>query len=434
MKVLMCHNYYQQPGGEDQSFAAEARLLEERGHGVVRFTLHNDAIARMGRWDVARRTLWSRESYAALRALIRRERPAVLHCTNTFPLISPAAYYAARAEGVAVVQSLRNYRLVCPNALLLRDGRVCEDCLGKAVAWPAVVHGCYRQDRSASAVVAALAAGHRAVGTWTRAVDLYFTPSEFARRKLVEGGLPADRIAVKPNFVHPDPGPGDGRGGYAVFVGRLSPEKGLDTLLAAWPRLRAPLPLKVVGDGPLADLVRSGCRRDPRLEWLGRRSPDEVLALVGAAACLVMPSTWYETFGRTVVEAFARGTPVVAARIGALTELVDEGRTGLLFAPGDAPDLAAQVERLLADPVRLERMRRAARLEYECKYTAETNYGMLLGIYEQALARKVRRAPKSRAREATPAARRLPLGTVTADRQEGACDRSDLRSTTGEGG
>jgi CelD/BcsL family acetyltransferase involved in cellulose biosynthesis/glycosyltransferase involved in cell wall biosynthesis len=394
LKALLCHNYYQQPGGEDQSFAAEAELLAAHGHEVVRFTAHNDAVARMGRLDVARRALWNGPVYAQLRELIRRQRPQVLHCTNAFPLLSPAVYYAARAEGVAVVQSLRNYRLLCPNALFLRDGRVCEDCLGKALPWPGVLHGCYRGSRAASCVVAGMLAGHRLLGTWARAVDLYFTPSAFARQKYIEGGLEGARIAVKPNFVHPDPGPGTGRGGYAVFVGRLSPEKGLATLLRAWELLRAPVALKVVGDGPLAEQVRAASLRDARIEWLGRRAPAEVLALLGEAACLVVPSCWYETFGRTVVEAFARGTPVLASRIGALAELVDEGRTGLLVEPGDAADLAAKAQRLLADGPGLERLRQAARQEYQQRYTAEPNYRMLLAIYERALALAAGRAGK----------------------------------------
>lgn len=391
MKILLCHNFYQQPGGEDQSFAAEARLLEQHGHDVVRFTRHNDSIDGMSRWDVARQTLWSRQTYDELRRLIRRQRPAILHCTNTFPLISPAAYAAARAEGVPVVQSLRNYRLLCPNALFLRGGKVCEDCLGKAVPWPAVVHGCYRDSRAASAVVALMLAGHRALRTWTRDVDLYFTLTEFARRKLIEGGLPADRLAVKPNFIDPDPGPGSGRGGSVVFVGRLAPEKGIDTLLAAWQGAGDLPPLKMIGDGPLAAAVRTAAERDRRIEWLGRRSAEEVLALVGEAACLVMPSIWYETFGRTIIEAFARGTPVVASRIGALAELVDEGRTGLLFEPGNAGDLAVQVRRLLADPASLARMRREGRRVFQQKYTADRNYRLLMDLYERAAARKGRR-------------------------------------------
>jgi glycosyltransferase involved in cell wall biosynthesis len=235
-------------------------------------------------------------------------------------------------------------------------------------------------------VVAALTAGQRFLRTWTRAIQLFFTLTEFARRKFVEGGLEAKRIAVKPNFIDPDPGPGNGRGRYAVFVGRLSPEKGIATLLAAWARLRGEFPLKIIGDGPLAEQVQTACRNDPRIEWLGRRTPVEVLALVGEAACLVMPSIWYETFGRTIIEAFACGTPVIASRIGALAELVEEGRTGLLVQPGDADDLASAVQRLLVDPDRQARMRQEARREYEAKYTAEINYRLLLDIYERACA------------------------------------------------
>jgi glycosyltransferase involved in cell wall biosynthesis len=384
MKVLLCHNFYQQPGGEDQSFAAEGRLLEERGHDVLRYTLHNDVIERMSGWEVACKSVWNPQSYAAVRQMIRTERPDVLHCTNSFPLVSPAACYAARAEGVPVVQSLRNYRLLCPNALFLRDGHICEDCMGRAFPWPGVVHACYRQDRAATAVVSGLIAAHRLLGTWLRFVDLYFTPTEFARRKFIEGGLPAERIAIKPNFVATDPGAGPGTGGYAIFVGRLSPEKGIDTLVAAWKQLRAPMTLKIVGDGALADHVATAGRLDPRIEWLGPRTPEEVLSLIGAAACLIVPSLWYETFGRTVVEAFARGTPVVASRLGALAELVEDGCTGLLCRSGDPADLAAKIERLLSDPEATSRMRHAARREYELKYTAEINYQILMAIYKRA--------------------------------------------------
>jgi glycosyltransferase involved in cell wall biosynthesis len=386
MKVLLCHNYYQERGGEDESFEAEAGLLEAHGHAVVRFTLHNDAIRAMSRWAVARRTVWSRETYRQLRNLIRRERPAVLHCTNTFPLVSPSAYYAARAEDVPVVQSLRNYRLLCPNGLFLRNGQVCEACLGKAVPWPGVVHGCYRGSRAASAVVAGMIAGHKVLRTWTRAVTLYFTLTEFARRKFVEAGWPEDRIAVKPNFVHPDPGPGSGAGGYGVFVGRLSPEKGVRVVLEAWSRLPVPVPLKIIGDGPQSAEVEAAARTNPAIEWLGRRPLPDVLRILGDAAFLVMPSIVYETLGRSMIEAFARGTPVVASRLGAMAEVVADGRTGLHFAPGNAGDLAAQVVRLLTDRPALARMRQAARQEFEAKYTAEQNYRMLLELYRRALA------------------------------------------------
>ena len=360
--------------------------MESHGHQVLRFIRHNDAIARMKRFDVAPRAIWNWDTFHELRDLIRRERPSVMHCTNTFPLISPAAYYAARAEGVPIVQSLRNYRLFCLNACFLRNDRVCEDCLGKGVPWPGVLHGCYRSSRTASAVVAAMLSLHRVLRTWTRMVDRYYTLTEFSRRKFIEGGLPDRKVAVKPNFIHPDPGPSRGQGGYAVFIGRLSPEKGIKPLLSCWSQLGGRLPLKIIGDGPLAESVKATADRTAGIDWLGRRQPQEVLALLGEATCLVMPSIWYETFGRTIIEAYAKGTPVVASRLGAMAELVHDGRTGLLFEPGNPADLALKIHSLLGNPERSAEMRIAARREYEEKYTAETNYRMLMRIYEEAAA------------------------------------------------
>lgn len=396
MKILLCHNHYQQPGGEDQSFAAEAALLERYGHEVVRYAVHNHSINGMSQLAVAAKTLWNRSTSADIRAIIRRERPAVMHCTNTFPLISPSAYYAARAEGVAVVQSLRNYRLMCPNALFMRDDRACEDCLGKLFAWPGVVHRCYRGSRAGSAVVASLSTVHRLAGTWSRAVDLYFTLTNFAREKFVAAGLPADRIRIKPNFVDPDPGVGAGTGNFAVFVGRLSAEKGVETLLAAWEQLEVPFGLKIIGDGPLAPLVSAAAERDSRIEWLGRKALPETLEVIGDAACLLVPSICYETFGRTIVEGFAKGTPAIVSRHGAVRELVDEGRTGVCFRPGDAGDLAEAVSTFLAPATDRARMRDAARAEYLKSYTAEPNYRMLREIYDEAIELRQRRSGGAR--------------------------------------
>ena len=230
MKLLLSHNYYQQPGGEDISFAIEAELLAAAGHEVLRYTVHNDSVNSMGKLEVARRTLWNSGTYRELRTIVRRERPDVVHFTNTFPLISPSGYYAAREGGAVVVQSLRNYGCSAPAPVSARRCRL-RALLGRSVPWPAVWHGCYRGNRAASAVVAAMLAWHRFRETWIDAVDLYFALSKFSREKFIEGGLPAEKIAVKPNFVHPDPGPGAGAGNYAVFVGRLSPEKGIVTLI-----------------------------------------------------------------------------------------------------------------------------------------------------------------------------------------------------------
>jgi glycosyltransferase involved in cell wall biosynthesis len=384
MHVLMAHNYYQQPGGEDQSFAAEAALLEANNHTVLRYTLHNDQIDARQPLTLAQNTIWNRKVYAALREIFRRERPQIAHFQNTFPLISPAAYYAARAEGVPVVQSVHNYRLLCPNALFFRDGRVCEDCLGKFIAWPGTLHACYRGSRAATGVVTMMLAAHRVSRTWRRAVDRYITLTDFGREKLIQGGFPAEKIVVKPNFVYPDPGVGQGAGGYALFVGRLSPEKGVGTLLAAWASLQRPIPLKIIGDGPLAADVARASQQRAEITWLGSQPAERVLDVMKAAHVLIFPSQCYEGFPRVIVEAFAVGLPVVSSDLGTMSRLIRHRHIGLHFRPGDYCDLAAQVEWASAHPDALAGMRHAARAEFEANYTPERNYQLLMQIYEQA--------------------------------------------------
>jgi glycosyltransferase involved in cell wall biosynthesis len=385
MKILTVHNNYRQPGGEEQIFSGESALLEAHGHEVFRYTLDNDDTSTVNPLLLAKNTLWNSTVYRDLRSLIRQEQPEIAHFHNTFPLISPSAYYAAKDEGVAVIQTLHNYRLLCPNALFFRDGRVCEDCLGRFPI-PGVVHGCYRNNRRDSAMVAATTSFHTILGTWTKAIDKFIVISQFAMNKFIQGGLPAEKLALKYNFLHSVPEPGEGKGGYAVYVGRLSIEKGLGVLLEAWRRLDRQIPLKILGDGPMAGLVTEAAREMPEIEWLGRRPSNEVYEIVGNAAFLVFPSEWYETFGQVAIEAFAKGTPVIASNIGAIPELVNQ-RSGLLFRSSDPTDLAAKIDWLLAHPQALAQMRLTARAEFESKYTAERNYQRLLEIYHSVLDR-----------------------------------------------
>src|SRR5262249_2273262 len=322
--------------------------------------LHNDAIEYMHSLSLASRMVWSRAAGSELRELIRKHRPCVAHFHNTFPLMSPAAYYAVRSEKIPVIQTLHNFRLLCPNALFFRNGRVGEDCLGRSLPWPGIVHKCYRGSGAASAATAAMLATHRALGTWRTAVDVYIALSGFSRDKLITGGVPDHRIVVKPNFVFPDPGPGKGTGDYALFVGRLSAEKGVETLLQAWEGLTGRVTLKIVGDGPMKELVQEAASRDSRIQWLGSQPSESVYALMGEALFLVLPSRCYENFPRVVVEAFAKGTPVLASKLGAMAEIIDDGRTGLHFEPGDPIDLVAKIGQLLADPAALPQMPQAA--------------------------------------------------------------------------
>ena len=226
LKVLSLHNYYRQSGGEDQVFASEAALLEQNGHTVLRHEEHNDRIRPVA-IGAARDAVWSDTSYRRLQLLARSTAIDVAHFHNTFPQISPSGYYAVRRSGIPVVQTLHNFRLICASATLSRNGSVCESCIETKSLLPAIAHACYRNSRPATAALATMLAVHRAAGTYRKQVDLYIALSEFARRKFIEGGLPQDRIVVKPNFVSPDPGAGEGRGDYALFVGRLSEEKGM---------------------------------------------------------------------------------------------------------------------------------------------------------------------------------------------------------------
>ncbi|MDB9527386.1 glycosyltransferase [Oscillatoria sp. CS-180] len=386
MRILSVHNRYQIRGGEDESRQSEENLLRHHGHEVRSYEANNDIIKTMSSANVATRTVWSQETYQEVGQILEADTYDIVHVQNFFPLISPSVFYAAKAANVPVVQTLRNYRLLCPNALFFRDGGVCEDCLGKPIPYPGIVHSCYRDNMAASAVTAAMIVIHRFLKTWQNKIDAYIALTQFAQSKFVENGFSAAKIHVKPNFVSVDPGVGDGSGRYALYVGRLSIEKGLDTLLAAWERLNYKVPLKIVGDGPLSPQVEAAAQKSDQVEWLGRRPIQEVYDLMGQAQFLVFPSKWYETFGRVAVEAFAKGTPVIASKIGAIAEIVDAGRTGLLFEAGNHSDLAAKVDELINDEHRLAQMRSQARDEFVSKYTAEKNYEALVDIYSKQLA------------------------------------------------
>jgi glycosyltransferase involved in cell wall biosynthesis len=384
MRILVVHNYYQYSGGEEQVYRAEAKLLESHGHEIYHYTLHNDQISQMSSISLLTKTVWNQQAYQELRSLIRKEQIQIAHFHNTFPLVSPSAYYACKAEGVLVIQTCHNYRLVCPNGMFLRKGQVCEDCLGKFVPLPSIHYQCYRGSRSASIGVAAMLTMHRLARTWTRNVDAYVALTEFARQKLIQGGISSEKIVVKPNFINPDPGVGDGKGGYALFVGRLSQEKGIDLLLSSWQHLDQKIPLKIVGDGPLAETVAAASNETSGISWLGKKSSEDVYALMKRALFLIFPSRWYEGLPRTIIESFAVGTPVIAPNLGSMSSLVTSGETGLHFQAGNKEDLIAKVEWAANNPDTMLQLRQRARDQFLQEYTAEVSYRKLLSIYTQA--------------------------------------------------
>lgn len=383
MRILMAHNYFQHRGGEDICFEEETALLRDHGHTVVTYSEDNHRVGELTRLQLARRTLWNPVSYRRVRALIRESRPELLHCHNYFPLLSPSIYDAAHDEGIPVVQHLHDYRFGCIKGWFFRNDRVCDDCLRSRSLWPGLVHRCYRDSFAASAVSTAMLLFHRRRRTWRNRVDAYIALTEGGRLKFGECGLPIDKILVRPNFLSRDPGLESHERSYALFIGRLSSEKGVQTLLDAWEPIGERLPLKIAGDGPLAPLVRERARSNPGLEWVGFLASPQILALLRRARLMVFPSVWYECLPRVIVEAYAVGTPVVASDLGAMRELVDHGRTGRRFKAGDAAALAGEMEWCLRHPSELVVMGREARAEFESKYAVAPSYQSLIRIYER---------------------------------------------------
>jgi glycosyltransferase involved in cell wall biosynthesis len=393
MKIVVVHNTYQQPGGEDVVVENERRLLQSAGHHVVpylRSNLELQNISALGRIAIVPRMVWSSETRRDFAALLDAERPDVVHIHNTFMVISPAIYSACSERKIPVVQTLHNFRLLCPAATLFRDGHVCEECVDHGLL-RGVQHGCYRNSRAATASVALMIAVHRKLNTWRDSVTRFIALTDFAKQKFVAAGFPSDKFTVKPNFVDPDPCERLSTGEYALYVGRLAEDKGLRVLLNAWKQLGTPYPLQIVGDGPERAALEDQARalQLSGITFRGRLSRADTMTAIKNARCTVVPSTWYEGMPMCIAESFACGTPVLCSRLGAMTALVADRCTGLQFNPGDARDLARKVEWAWEHPADLARMGRAARGIYETNFTAKTNYSLLMQIYEQAVAANV---------------------------------------------
>lgn len=377
--IAVIHNRYRQPGGEDAAVASHVAVLEQYGHRVVRFESSNETLATMGAIGQASATIWNRAAGRDIHDFLVRERPAVAHFHNTFPLLSPAVHSAAQRAGIPVIQTLHNYRTICPNGILFRDGAVCEACVPKRVKWPGIVHACYRDSRAASAATVAMLAVRATRGMLWDDVNAYIALTPFARARFIAGGLPGARIVVQPGFLAADPGIGSHVGGYGLFVGRLSPEKGVATLLGAWSTAyRDGMRLRIVGTGPLDTSLS---RAVLGVEWHGARDNAQVLAMMKEAAFLVCPSECYEGFPNTVLEAFATALPVLASNHGAMSELVTHASTGHLFRPNDPADLARSLSWAFDNPTLLPALGNAGRREFESKYTASHGYARLRELY-----------------------------------------------------
>ena len=388
MKILQIHNEYINPGGEEVVVSSEKSMLQSHGHKVYQWILKNSSLKNLQigqKIDTARQSIWSQSSYDIVKKMICDLSPEIVHVHNTIPQISPSVFTACHDSKTPVVQTLHNYKLICPGSNLYRNEKICESCLDKKIPYPALVHGCYRNKKdylSTSIYIAGLTY-NRYRGTYDQEVDQYIALTNFAKKKFLEGGLSEHQVSIKPNFIHSDPGIGKHDGQYVLYAGRLIPQKGVHTLLKAWSLLDESIPLKVVGHGPLDYLISQNSSKN--IEYLGAVSRDDLMDLMRNATFLVFPTEWYEVFGLVLIEAFATGMPVIASRIGGVPEIVEEGESGWLFESGNSHDLAKIVELAWSDSVEIKRRGYLARLRYEQEYTQERNYEVLMNIYRKII-------------------------------------------------
>jgi glycosyltransferase involved in cell wall biosynthesis len=391
MRILILHSRYLSGAvsGENRVVEDEARLLSDAGHEVEVWT---PAPADSGGLDLVRvgvDAIWSRAAVANVVERIERFSPDIVHCHNLFPALSPAVLRACARTPVASVVTLHSYRLMCAPGTFVRDGRICEDCLGKG-QWRSVIHRCHRDSALASAALSASMSLHRAMGSFAGAT-LYLAVSEFMAQKYEAAGLfPKDKIMVKSNFAWPTP-VREGGGEYFLYLGRLAPEKGTATLLRAWERV--PAELKIVGDGPEADQLRRDAPRN--VSFTGAIPSDEVPGVLAKARALLVPSEWYEGQPRGILEAYAAGVPVIASRIGGLPEVVHEGKTGLLCEPGD-PGAWAEAAVALSHDGEAERLGHGAHDEWTRRFSPSHGLASLEAAYEQALRKSASQPSVSR--------------------------------------
>ena len=392
MKILFVHNFYQQFGGEDAVANSERRLLEDRGEEVLFWTRHNDEIkgySRSQKLNFLRETISSSRTTTDIKEAVARFKPDVAFVHNVYPLISPSLYPALNTLHVPVVQVLHDFRPFCSNGWFYIDGKICERCkMGNHLH--GIIHRCYKDSYLLSTLYSATLGINRQAGLLDK-IDAYICLTGFFKKKILEVGIPEEKIHLRPNFIDAPPLVANSYqhgNGYALYLGRLSNEKGIRTLIRAFEKLPE-VNLKIVGTGPLEPEVREYARaKDLRnIEFLGFKSGEEKWQLIRNSQFAVVPSEWYENFPIVALEYFAAAKPVIASRIGGLPYVVEEGQTGYLFEPGNADDLVATVKRLRNEPAAGATMGRLGRQLVETKYGPEASYNTLMQIFHKVLGR-----------------------------------------------
>lgn len=391
MKILFIHTrYLHSAGGEDTTVEAESGLMRSKGHDVHVHIFDNAAMEHgfKGKIKAGFSGIYNTAAAKEVEKIVEEFEPDVVHVHNFFFAASPSVLIAIHKKKIPVVATIQNYRLICANALLLRNNKVCELCVSHDFPWYGVKYKCYHDSAVQSAAVGMIAAIHKWMGTWKRSVDTYITPSAFSRDKLLHSsfGVSPEKIEVKRNFIA-DPGVSDAanRKNYFLFVGRLAQEKGVQVLLEAWKGL-AGEELIIAGDGPEKEILVSKYGSLNNVRFVGYKHKNEVLELMKDCKALIFPSIWYEGLPLTIVEAFATGTPVIGSAIGAVGEMVNDKYNGLLFETGNAVSLQQSIRlfnKLVAE--KSLTLYENARESYIQNYHPEKCYSAIMRIYQKAI-------------------------------------------------
>ena len=383
MKVLQVHNYYQYPGGEDAVVKYEYELLTANNDKVIQYIRKNKEIENYSLLQKGRllfETSCSKRTYNEISEIIKKEKPDICHVHNTLPLVSPSIYYACKDLNINVVQTLHNYRLLCSNAYFFKAGKICEECLVKSL-YHSVKYGCYRDSKLQTFALARSIEKNKKWGTWQNKIDKYIALTEFSKNKFIKGGLPKEKLIVKPNFIFIDPGFDYNTQNHFLFAGRLDVTKGIEVILEANKNVIKNAKIFIAGNGTFKNKVISVFHKN----YFGQLNHNELIKFIKDSIALIFPSIWYEGMPMTIIESFACGKPVIASKLGSMAEMIDDGKTGLLFEVGNSEDLAKKINWASEHPVEMKQMGMNARKEYEEKYTAEKNYEILMSIYNAVL-------------------------------------------------
>ena len=389
MRILLCHNFYRSaaPSGEDIAYENEKKMLIEAGINVDTYEKYNDDLENIAFFDKAKLGIsnsWSNTSYCEIKRKIKKFKPDLVHFHNTFPQITPSGYAACKDMSVSVVQTLHNFRLLCANALFLRDGKVCELCLSGSL-YSAIRYKCYRNSLVASASQVLCISRNRWNGSYFNNVDTYIALTEFAKNKFIKAGFNSNLLKIRPNFLPNPPQYSRCNQNYAIFVGRITKEKGIMTLLESWEG-RKDYQLKVIGAGELlSDCKKFVFENNLNVEFMGYLPRKETQSAIQKARFMILPSECYEGFPISLLEAYASGTPILVSNIGGQSEIVNDGITGRKFNVGSKEDLKEKCHELFEDDELVEMLSKNARQEFEQKFTQSSVLRETLKIYSSLI-------------------------------------------------